>query len=343
MKIERVSMLFVSCMLLLAVPAAFAQTSREDLQEKYPDIDFHWMQGAPDLQPPEGKAEASPSAASAEAPAGAPGAPPYIQPWPDASPNAEQLAEAEMVARMGQEPDMRLEELESHTITNVVERESYTLGPGDVISLNVRDHPEFSSPALAIGLGGELILPLTNEVIYAEGLTSHEVAGKIQQRLGAYIETPFVTVFIIEYNSKKYYILGEVGAGVYPIGDTSITLMDALYQAGLPYEGTSAMRRVQIITPDEDAPKNEWVNVYSILYKGRMKHNITIQPGMIIYVPSTMLTKLSGILRQLSTTTEDLASVPWDLANFDAGLIAFDRAYGHGGYTGQGIAWHAGW
>jgi len=321
-------------MVLSAVSAAFSQTNREELERKYPDIKFHWMKEAPAGQPLAGEAKGADQA----------GEPTVEQPlWPGAPSTAESLAREEMEQRMMRDPEMGIEEMESATATNLMERESYVLGPGDVISLNVRDHPEFSSPALAIGLGGELILPLTNEVIYAEELTAQELAGKIQQRLDAYIETPFVTVFIIEYNSKKYYILGEIGAGVYPIGDTSITLMDALYQAGLPYEGTSAMRRVQIITPDEEAPKNEWVNVYAILYKGRMKHNITIQPGTIIYVPSTMLTKLSGVIRQLSTTTEDLASVPWDLANFDAGLIAFDRAYGHGGYIGKGLAWHGGW
>lgn len=330
MRIGKLGVTLGVCLGLLAMSAAFSQSSREELEKKYPDIKFHWMREAPGSQSVAGEVKDEKL-------------PPGPSSWPEAPSSAEQLAEREMLERMERDPEMRIEQMESHALSNVMERESYVLGPGDVLSLSVRDHPEFSSPALAIGLGGELILPLTNEVIYAEDLTAHEIAEKIKQKLAAYIEVPFVTVFIIEYNSKKYYILGEIGAGVYPIGDTSITLMDALYQAGLPYEGTSAMRRVQIITPDEEVPRNVWVNVYAILYKGRMKHNITIQPGTIIYVPSTMLTKLSGIVRQMSTTTEDLASVPWDLANFDAGLIAFDRAYGHGSYIGKGLSWHAGW
>ena len=275
----------------------FEDPRKEALEKKYPDIHFNW---------PAPAATAKSSQAAVEAQAGQ-----AVSPGAAASPEAAQLAEEEVALRQRT-------------------RRGYTLGPGDVITINVRDHPEFSTYGARVGFAGEIILPLTNEVIYAEGLTVEEVREAIEAKLKAYIDHPFVSVFITEFNSKKFYILGEIGAGIYPIGATSITLMDALYAAGLPSEGIAAMRRIQIITPHETHPINRWVNAYAILYKGRMQHNITIEPGTIIYVPSTVLTKMSRIIRQVSVTIEDLARIPNDLAAFDAGLVAWDRSWNMG-------------
>ncbi|MDD5557694.1 MAG: polysaccharide biosynthesis/export family protein [bacterium] len=272
---------------------------RLDLERKYPDIQFSWPR-TPAEQPAAagigrelefGETVMPPAPGVSIAPA-----------------DAALIAEEEVLLRQKQ-------------------RRGYTLGPGDVISINVRDHPEFSTPAVRVGYAGEVILPLTNEVVYADGLTVEEVRLQIEDLLKAYIEQPFVSVFITEFNSKKFYMLGEIGAGIYPIGDASIQLMDALYAAGLPSEGIAAMRRVQIITPHETRPINRWVNVYAILYKGRMEHNITIEPGTIIYVPTTIFTKMSRLIRQISVTIEDLSKIPNDLASFDAGLIAWDQSW----------------
>lgn len=270
---------------------------RQGLEQKYPDINFNWPEGSlqPAAVPGSMPGETMPAGSAALA----------------AAPGATQIAEEEVMLRERK-------------------RRGYVLGPGDVMSINVRDHPEFSSYGVRVGYAGEIILPLTNEVVYAEGLTIDEIRTAIENKLSAYIERPFVSVFITEFNSKKFYILGEIGAGIYPIGATSITLMDALYAAGLPSEGIAAMRRVQIITPHETHPINRWVNVYAILYKGRMEHNITIEPGTIIYVPSTILTKMSRMIRQVSVTIEDLSRIPNDLAAFDAGLVAWDRSWNMG-------------
>jgi protein involved in polysaccharide export with SLBB domain len=285
--------------------SADTSVKRTELEQKYPDIKFNWpkTKGGAAQQPGEVVVPPAPEAEIVPA-------------------DAAVVAEEEVQLRQKQ-------------------RRGYTLGPSDVISINVRDHPEFSSPAVRVGFAGEVILPLTNEVIYADGLTVDEVRLLIEEKLKAYIEKPFVSVFIMEFNSKKFYILGEIGAGIYPIGDVSIKLMDALYAAGLPSEGIAAMRRVQIITPHETRPINRWVNVYAILYKGRMEHNITIEPGTIIYVPTTIFTKFSRVIRQISVTIEDLSTIPNDLASFDSGLIAWDSQWNMNIFP-RGIDLHGG-
>ncbi|HOE27704.1 MAG TPA: polysaccharide biosynthesis/export family protein [bacterium] len=287
---------------------------RNELEQKYPDIKFNWPK--------------TPGAGEAEGGEAVP---------VDPSVSTPDLEETASTALYQDASEIAQEEV----LMRQKQRRAYMLGPGDVISINVRDHPEFSSYGVRVGYAGEVILPLTNEVVYAEGLTVEEVRLAIEEKLKAYIERPFVSVFITEFNSKKFYVLGEIGAGIYPIGATNISLMEAMYAAGLPSEGIAAMRRVQIITPHETDPINRWVNVYAILYKGRMEHNITIEPGTIIYVPTTIFTKFSRVIRQVSVTIEDLSKIPNDLASFDSGLIAWDTSWNMNIFP-KGIDLHGG-
>ncbi|MCM8796216.1 MAG: polysaccharide biosynthesis/export family protein [Candidatus Omnitrophica bacterium] len=176
----------------------------------------------------------------------------------------------------------------------------YKLGPADVIDINVFNHPEFSG-SVRVEPGGEIILPLVRETVQVEGLSTEEVAQKIQQVLAKYIQEPLVQVVITGYNSKKWYILGEVGLpGEYPLGKTRLTLMEALYQAGLPLEGIAALGRVKIIKPHATEPYSRNINVADILYKGRMQNNIIIEPGDIIYIPKTVLNKITSTLGQIT-------------------------------------------
>jgi len=172
----------------------------------------------------------------------------------------------------------------------------YTLGPGDVLDVNVFNHPELSG-IVTVEPGGEIILPLIRGAVQVEGLSKDEAARKIEEMLVKYIQNPEVQVVITEYNSKKWYILGEVGLrGEYPLGRTRLTLMEALYQAGLPIETTAALWRVTLIKPHRTQPYYKTINVADILYKGKMQDNVIIEPGDIIYVPQTVLNKVTTLL-----------------------------------------------
>jgi len=177
----------------------------------------------------------------------------------------------------------------------------YTLGSEDVLEINVLGHPELSS-VVEVEPGGEIILPLLKEVVMASGLTKEELAVKIKELLSKYVKEPEVQVVIKGYNSKKWYILGEVvSRGEYPLGKVNLTLMEALYQAGLPVEGVAAMRRVMLIKPHKTNPRYKSINVFDILYYGKMQDNVRIEPGDIIYVPKTVLAKVTGLITQIST------------------------------------------
>ena len=76
------------------------------------------------------------------------------------------------------------------------------------------------------------------------------------------------------------------------------TVRDAIAEAGLP-TGIAATWRTYVITPRTKRPIYRTINLYKILYRGRMEQNLRLQPGDIVYVPSTILGKVSSSLSHI--------------------------------------------
>ncbi len=194
----------------------------------------------------------------------------------------------------------------------------YTLGPDDQVRVVVRNHPEFDFQA-QIEEGGELIIPLTNEIIQADGLTRDDLAESIRQYLTAYIDNPFVNVFITAYGSKKYYVLQPTGGGSeYVMDKASMSLWDVMFRAGIPMLDQAAMRRIQVITPHKTHPTHRWINVYAMLYQGKMEDNIRIEPGTIIYYPMLAINKFEMTMKAITRPLKAMADFGSDYDEWDA-------------------------
>jgi len=137
--------------------------------------------------------------------------------------------------------------------------------------------------------------------IQAEGLTKEQLKQVLADKLAKYVKVPTISIAISEYRSKNIYILGEVGSpGKYPMSGDTVSLRDAIVEAGLPTRA-AALRRTYVIMPnDEDQkPKFKKVDLLSVLYKGREKYNVDLFPGDIVVVPSTVPSELNRALANL--------------------------------------------
>ena len=176
----------------------------------------------------------------------------------------------------------------------------YTLGPDDVISIEVRRHPEFSGE-YAVNSEGKIEYKYIGDVIVSD-MNKTEVKDLLNEILSEYIIDPDVDVQIVSYLSKVFYVVGDVNrpGKFYMKGDT-VTVREALVQAGLPTYA-AAMRRCRIITPNE-ANKDNYVNVnvYSLLYEGDLRQNFVMKPGEVLYVPATVIAK---VIRIISPVTD---------------------------------------
>jgi len=177
----------------------------------------------------------------------------------------------------------------------VTEAVKYTLGPDDVVSIAVARHPEFSGK-YSVNSEGKIEYKHIGDII-VNGLTKTELKDRLTEILSVYIIEPDVDIQIVAYLSKVFYVIGEVHKpGKFFMRGDEITVREALVQSGLPTYA-AAMRKCRLIKPDESGDNNyEFVNVYSLLYKGNLKENLIMEPGDVLYIPATIAAKTLRII-----------------------------------------------
>jgi polysaccharide export outer membrane protein len=186
-------------------------------------------------------------------------------------------------------------------ISQTVEYEplKYTLGPDDVIQIEVRRHPEFSGEYI-INSEGKIQYKFVGDIPIT-GFTKVEAKEKLKTILSKYIIEPDIEITISQYRSKVIFIVGEVGApGKYYMRADSISVRDAVVQAGLPTLA-AAMRRTKLIHPAKSGkPGHEKMDLYKLIYEGKLDLDKEMLPGDVLYVPATMFAKVSRIINPVA-------------------------------------------
>jgi len=119
---------------------------------------------------------------------------------------------------------------------------TYRVGPQDILSITVWDHPEltipageFRSPTAAghkVGSDGRFFFPYAGK-IQAAGRTTSQIRRELEQKLAKFITKPQVGVSIAAYRSQQAYISGSVlKPGVYSINDVPLTIRDIIAKSG---------------------------------------------------------------------------------------------------------------
>ena len=198
----------------------------------------------------------------------------------------------------------------------VDQNSKYTLGPEDVIDIVVMRHQEVSGQ-YTINKEGKIQYEFAGDVVLA-GLTKEQAVDILAKKLSAYIIKPEISIKIIGYNSKIVYVIGEVARpGRIPMHGDTITVRDALLEAGLPIIGTSATDSASIFTPAASGKViRKKVNVEALLYKGDLRENYVLHPGDCLYVPATFLAKA---MRYINPVTQPISAV----AGTGASVAAF--------------------
>ena len=183
---------------------------------------------------------------------------------------------------------------------NQPESPNYTLGANDVVQIDVLRHPEFSDK-FSISEDGMIQYKYMGDIL-VKGLTKQQLEDKIKEAVSKYVVSPEVSVTILEYGSKVFYMMGEVASpGQFIMKSEGISLRDAIHLAGLPTINAS-LRKCRLVTPSNDGKqKIENIDLYALLYYGDLRKNVIIKPGDIFYVPSTAVTKFIRVISPITT------------------------------------------
>ncbi len=108
--------------------------------------------------------------------------------------------------------------------------QEYVLQPGDVISIHVVEHPEFSGRH-KIRPDGRINYPVVGEVDVSS-LTCAQLVKIMQGKLSSYVNNPVVSVSIEAYYANKIFVIGDVQrSGEYQIYEP-IELIKAIAMCG---------------------------------------------------------------------------------------------------------------
>lgn len=158
----------------------------------------------------------------------------------------------------------------------------YLIGEGDVLNINVWKEPDLTIDAARVRLDGRITFPLLDD-IKASGLTTMELKDIIQKKLGEFVESPTVTVTLLDSASKKFYILGEIAkTGEYPILK-SLSVMQAFALAG-GFTEWASKKEILLFRYDKGVEEKIVIN-YKDIVKGDMSKNIPVKADDIIVVP----------------------------------------------------------
>jgi polysaccharide export outer membrane protein len=179
---------------------------------------------------------------------------------------------------------------EEHVNLVPPEREPYRLGIDDVVYVAVPGQAAFigfgetetgQRVGTPVAEDGNIYLPLVGAVP-AEGRTVLEVQEDIRERLSAELTRPVVSVTMLEFKAREFYVLGEVNnPGVFPV-DGRVRLIGALAMAGGFRLESADELEAYVVRQGEVLP----VSLEAVVRRGDLCGNIPMQDGDLVYVPS---------------------------------------------------------
>ncbi|MBW1982804.1 MAG: polysaccharide biosynthesis/export family protein [Deltaproteobacteria bacterium] len=160
--------------------------------------------------------------------------------------------------------------------------DSYVIGPGDVLAIDVWKEPELTKQ-VAVRLDGKISLPLLND-IDAAGHTCQELQSLLTKKYQDFVTVPQVSVTLIESRSKKIYILGKVNRPGEYLLQKQMTILQAISLAGGLGEWADRSN-IRLIRKIDGRERNFRVDYDAIVSGKDLSQNIHLQPDDTIFVP----------------------------------------------------------
>ena len=164
----------------------------------------------------------------------------------------------------------------------------YRLSVGDLVEVSIFGVDE-ASVSVPIAPDGKLYY-LFGDGVPAAGRRPEEVARDIQVKLTRLFNSPRVTILPRTFAASRYLVLGKVQrSGIFPL-ESSITLRQAIANAGGLVQGTyrgttveiASLRESYVVRDGQRLP----VDLDALMNKHDASQDIYVRPGDIIYIAS---------------------------------------------------------
>jgi polysaccharide export outer membrane protein len=179
---------------------------------------------------------------------------------------------------------------------------SYRLGPGDILGIYIDRHPEDSLPRVTVSPVGQIYFPLLGNVPVV-GRTLPQLQQYFSTAVAEFIREPRVTVALLESQSSKIGVLGDVRTpGVLPMG-RPMRVLDAITAAGGILDTGS--QKVSILRQYEDGRVQMLAVDVKRILKGKAspEENAYLRAGDTIIVHGNLFKKITKVSSLVGLTT----------------------------------------
>jgi polysaccharide export outer membrane protein len=209
---------------------------------------------------------------------------------------------------------------------------NYVIGPGDRLHITVWNQDNVSGE-YAVGGDGSFTFPLIGRVM-ASGLTLGGLEAALKTRLeDGYFRNPQLTIAVIEYRSKRVFVMGAVHLpATYPLTG-EMRLIEALARAGSTTADAAdhafiihSSGAVGPVLPTEAAAAEMMEVDLRRLNDGDRSIDVVLRDGDTVFVPRAPMVFVSGqVVRPGSypigagTTVRQVISLAGGLTEYGAG------------------------
>ncbi|MFH0789651.1 MAG: polysaccharide biosynthesis/export family protein [Pseudomonadota bacterium] len=160
--------------------------------------------------------------------------------------------------------------------------DQYIIGAEDVLYIHVwKEEP--LSKTITVRMDGKISLPLIDE-IQAAGLTPLQLREVLTKRFSEFVDSPNVSVMVMEANSFKVFISGQIKKpGVYRLrNETSLLQIISLAEG---FTEWADQKEIIIIRKEKGREKRMSVNYKKIISGEDLNSNILLKSGDTIIIP----------------------------------------------------------
>jgi polysaccharide export outer membrane protein len=160
-----------------------------------------------------------------------------------------------------------------------------TLGAGDLFEIKVSGEPDLTG-TYQVSADGTINFPLIGRVT-ALGKRPSEIESDIQGRLAdGYLKHPFVSVRVVEFNSRKVSVLGEVKAPGTFAYTQNMSVIEAITKAG-GFTGLARKNAVRV-TRTVNGAQVRFIVAVEDISQGKAPL-FYVHPGDVINVPQRLI------------------------------------------------------
>ena len=166
------------------------------------------------------------------------------------------------------------------SVSSVSYGDDYIISPSDALRTFVFGNPDININT-TVPPDGLINFPLVGE-INVTGLSVNKLTRLLEEKLGYYIASPKVSVFVTAYNPLNIYLLGALrNPGTYGYKPGS-RLTDYIADAG-GFDKDVDLKVCHIYPQDESQPVKK-INLKEILENPESSLNIQLQPFDTVYM-----------------------------------------------------------